>query len=58
MDFYRRDPRALSVMIEVNRSLYLYEETGQKHVGFGRLQSELGAILMELSLVFAKGIPG
>lgn len=53
LEFYRRDPRALSVMIEVNRSLYMDEETGQKHVGFGCLQSEIGEVLVELSLVFA-----
>ena len=57
IDFYRRDPLALSVMIEVNRSLYIDEMTGQKHIGFGRLQSELEKILMELSLVVAREIP-
>jgi N-formylglutamate amidohydrolase len=55
MDFYRREPRAASIMIELNRSLYLQEDTAQKHAGFGRVQTEVRGILMELSPVFASG---
>ena len=58
MEFFGHDPRALSVMIELNRSLYMDELTGEKHAGFGRLQSELERILMELALVIARGVPG
>ena len=57
MDFYGRDPRASSIMIEVNRNLYMDEEIGEQRAGFGRLQSELGEILLKLSLVFASDAP-
>ncbi len=35
-------------MIEVNRSLYMDEATGERLAGFGRLQSKLRKIYTEL----------
>lgn len=33
MQFYRRDARVLSVMVEVNRRLYMDEQTGERTAG-------------------------
>lgn len=35
------DPRVLSIMIEVNRSLYMDERTGERHAGFDPLRQML-----------------
>jgi N-formylglutamate deformylase len=50
--FYRREPRALSVMIELNRSLYMDERTGERHAGFEHFRSQLEEVLYALSLDF------
>ena len=36
--YYRQDKRVSSIMIEVNRSLYMEEATGEKNAGFGRIK--------------------
>lgn len=36
--YYRRDQRVSSIMIEVNRSLYMDEANGNKNEGFGRIR--------------------
>ena len=53
LEFYRRERRILSVMIEVNRSLYMDERTGEKHGGFEHVRAELRQILLDLSSLFA-----
>lgn len=42
---YRTDPRVLTVMIEVNRSLYMDEITGERNLSFIPLASRLQEIL-------------
>jgi N-formylglutamate deformylase len=54
-ELYRRDSRALSVMIEMNRSLYMDEMTGKKHGGFAHTGSQLGDVLRALTARFAEG---
>jgi N-formylglutamate deformylase len=43
---YRRDRRILSVMIEVNRRLYMDERTGSQTEGFGKVRAALGRIIV------------
>lgn len=43
--FYGLDPRVESVMIEVNRSLYMDEATGEKRASFADLKASLSELL-------------
>jgi N-formylglutamate deformylase len=43
---YRNDRRILSVMIEVNRHLYMDEHSGQKNKDFGQVAAVLGRIIV------------
>lgn len=43
--YYRKDPRVLSVMIEVKRALYMDESTGRKNEHFPNTQNKLQSIL-------------
>ncbi len=45
---YRRDRRVAAVMIEVKRSLYMDEATGERHGGFDRVSALLGEALAAL----------
>jgi N-formylglutamate amidohydrolase len=49
MRHYRRDARVLSVMIEVNRRLYMDERTGEKLPGFGQVRSFIHGLLEDLA---------
>jgi len=48
MAYYRRDERVTSVMIEINRRLYL-RENGEKSAGFGRVRRTLQGLLAMLA---------
>jgi len=48
--FYKKDPRVQSVMIEVNRKLYMDETTGNKSDGFDQVQSDLKAITNKITV--------
>ncbi len=50
--FYHDNRNVFSVMIEVNRSLYVDETTGQRHSGFARFQLELKHVLVESMTAF------
>jgi N-formylglutamate deformylase len=43
---YRKDHRILSVMIEVNRRLYMEEDSGKKKQGLGKVCATLGRLVM------------
>lgn len=45
MAYYRRDDRVRSVMIEVNRRLYMDEESGEKAAGFEAVKKRMAIIL-------------
>ena len=45
MRYFRNDRRVLSIMIEVNRRLYLDETTGKAGERFGDVQSMLARVL-------------
>lgn len=50
MKYYRRNPHLSSIMIEVNRSLYMDESTGEKTQGFQRVQGDIRKIILGLCL--------
>ena len=41
-----------SVMIEINRSIYMDEATRERLPSFGQFQAELRQVLMELAVAF------
>jgi N-formylglutamate amidohydrolase len=43
---YPKDGRVWSVMIEVNRSLYMDENSGQKGPAFDRIRATFGALVL------------
>ena len=49
MKHYHRDRRVLSVMIEINRSLYMDEKTGRKTEGFLAVKEDIASVIMGLS---------
>ena len=44
-DSYGRDPRVCSVMIEVNRALYINETSGERSAGFDGFKLDLEQVL-------------
>jgi len=46
--YYHKDNRVWSVMVELNRSLYIHEESGKEILSFGPFQRKLRAILRTL----------
>jgi N-formylglutamate deformylase len=48
MKFYGRDQRVSSIMIEVNRKLYMDEETGEKRMSFPDIQGAMNALLSQI----------
>ena len=44
-DYYRSDSNVQSVMIEVNRALYMDESTGVKLSGFGDVKAHITELL-------------
>jgi N-formylglutamate amidohydrolase len=48
MEFYRRDPRVSSIMIEVNRALYM-EQDGKKNACFSNVRDVIQSLLKTLS---------
>lgn len=48
MKFYHKNPNVCSVMIELNRDLYM-ESNGEKNSKFSQLQSDLNAVFSKIS---------
>jgi N-formylglutamate amidohydrolase len=48
--YNRKDHRVASIMIEVNRSLYMNEASGMKAIGFDRTKEQLQRILKEIRM--------
>ncbi len=48
LKFYRKDPRVSSIMIEVNRRLYMNEQTGARNDHFDRIQTLIRNLLSRL----------
>ncbi|MDQ1390448.1 MAG: N-formylglutamate deformylase [Acidobacteriaceae bacterium] len=53
----RKDNRILSVMIEVNRRLYMDEESGMKKHDFGRVSAVVGRLIVTAAEVAAQEAP-
>jgi N-formylglutamate amidohydrolase len=51
MKFYQREPQVMSVMIEINRKLYLDEKSGKKHDGFEALRRKLGDAISRIQAI-------
>lgn len=47
MRYLYRDRRVMSVMLEINRGLYMDEATGEKLPGFSRLREQIRGVLTE-----------
>lgn len=47
VNYYQRNKKCLSIMIEVNRSLYMDEATGEKLPSFENIQGQI-MVLLEL----------
>jgi N-formylglutamate deformylase len=43
--FYRKDPRVMSIMIEINRKLYMDSTSGDKRDAFGGIQKAVSSVL-------------
>lgn len=56
MEFYRKDDRLISIMIEVNRSLYMDEMTGTKKDTFESVKQQIQTILCSCKK-FQQNIP-
>ena len=54
-DYYGRDPRVCSMMIEVNRALYMNEESGERSAGFEKCKTDLTQVLESVTEAWAKG---
>ena len=52
MKYYMKDKRVSSVMIEVNRKLYMDESTGEKNAGFDITRSFIDILLHEILQYF------
>ena len=48
---FRRDDRVLAIMVELNRSLYMDEETGERLPGFHALSSRIHGLLAGIAIV-------
>jgi N-formylglutamate deformylase len=55
--FYRTDQRVFSIMVEMNRALYLNEQNGKRLVTFTEVQEKLTMVLKTLVTVFLCGYP-
>jgi N-formylglutamate deformylase len=53
---WRKDHRILSVMIEVNRGLYMEERSGKKKQSFGRVRAALGRLVMAAETAVRAGL--
>jgi N-formylglutamate deformylase len=48
LDFYGKDQRVKSIMLEVNRSLYMNEDTLEKKAEFGKIRSVIRDFIVEV----------
>lgn len=53
MKFYKKDPAVISVMLEINRSIYMDESTSSKNSGFNKTRSLIADICSSLKTIKA-----
>ena len=46
LNYFQKNTNVQSLMIEVNRKLYMDQTTGKRHVGFRKLSEGIGQILI------------
>jgi N-formylglutamate amidohydrolase len=51
MKFYQIEPRVMTIMVEINRKLYLEEKSGKKHGGFEALKNKLGDAISRIKVI-------
>ena len=52
--YYGRDPRVCSIMIEVRRGLYMDEETGERSGNYGSLRALLTSVLTKIATAWSE----
>jgi N-formylglutamate deformylase len=58
-DFFESEPKVFGLMIEVNRSLYMYEKTGKKIDDFARIRDDIqSAIISPIKDALTESIKG
>ena len=48
MNAYKKDPRVISVMLELNRSLYMNEASGERSADFSQCRNDVDAVLRSI----------
>lgn len=46
--FYQVNPKVFAIMVEVNRSLYMHEESGNKNSRFDQVKQQLQRVINAL----------
>ena len=54
MKYYMKEERVSSVMVEVNRRLYMDEATGEKGPDFEKIKAVIHSLIRELSEFISK----
>lgn len=48
MAYYQQEPRVQSIMIEINRKLYMQEDTGEKGLFFARVKDDIATVVSQI----------
>lgn len=48
MAYYQQEPRVQSIMIEINRKLYMQEDTGEKGLFFARVKDDIATVVSHI----------
>lgn len=48
MAYYHQEPRVLSIMIEINRKLYMHEATGEKGLFFPNVKADITTVVTQV----------
>jgi len=53
LKFYRKNPKVFSIMIELNRSLYMDERIGMKNTAFDSIRASIASVVESLIIIQA-----
>ncbi|MDD4039315.1 MAG: N-formylglutamate amidohydrolase, partial [Sphaerochaeta sp.] len=48
LPYYTQEARVLSIMIEINRKLYMHEDTGEKGPLFARVKDDIATVVSQI----------
>jgi N-formylglutamate amidohydrolase len=48
LPYYTQEARVLSIMIEINRKLYMHEDTGEKGPLFARVKDDIATVASQI----------